>query len=327
MSIKDQFKSAGTRIGPDFRQCLVDGLGSTASSGSQWSNEHTRRSTRSWSSDVICSSPSWPEILSWPFHLIVLLRALPDSPPCAGGFRSVRGHNGDGLRPASRLCPSVLTRSIYWVRWRKSPDDAFRPAGDFGQRDGGGDLIADQGLDGTKSEDIASVAGISKATLYYYFDGKEAVLSHIFGVLLDALGDAVNGAVDGPGECDGAAPPRRRRPPRYRRRLSEGRPRPALRPRARRPPARDRREDSCSRTSIPSPACFEDGATDGTIRPLRQPRLGAMALLAATTTAAIMATSIDGIGDLNGVKEMIFELFSMAFPPQATSNDVDLGLV
>jgi hypothetical protein len=33
-----------------------------------------------------------------------------------------------------------------------------------------------------------------------------------------------------------------------------------------------------------------------------------MALLAATTTAAIMATSIDGIGDLDGVKEMIFEL-------------------
>jgi AcrR family transcriptional regulator len=169
------------------------------------------------------------------------------------------------------------------------------------------DLIADQGLDGTKSEEIAAVAGISKATLYYYFDGKEAVLSYIFGVLLDALAAAVHGAVGGPGnamerlhrvvevhlDIVGAYPKAAR----------------ALHfdlGRAARLPEID---EKTRRSYIdPVSSLLEDGATDGTIRPLRQPRLGAMALLAATTTAAIMATSIDGIGDLDGVKEMISEL-------------------
>jgi TetR/AcrR family transcriptional regulator len=168
------------------------------------------------------------------------------------------------------------------------------------------DLIADQGLDGTKSEEIAAVAGISKATLYYYFDGKEAVLSHIFGVLLDALGDAVHSAVGGPGNAMErlhrvvdvhlgivAAYPKAARALHF----DLGR------------AARLPEVDEKTRCSYIDPvsSLLEDGATDGTIRPLRQPRLGAIALLAATTTAAIMATSIDGIGDLNGVKEMISE--------------------
>ena len=169
------------------------------------------------------------------------------------------------------------------------------------------DLIADQGLDGTKSEDIASVAGISKATLYYYFDGKEAVLSHIFAVLLDALGDAVQGAVGGPGNAM----------ERLHRVVDVHLDIVATYPKAARAlhfdlgrAARLPEIDEKTRASYIDPisSLFEDGATDGTIRPLRQPRLGAMALLAATTTAAIMATSIDGIGDLEGVKEMIFEL-------------------
>lgn len=45
------------------------------------------------------------------------------------------------------------------------------------------------------------MAGISKASLYSYFDGKEAVLSHSFGVLLDALGEAVHVAAVGPGNA------------------------------------------------------------------------------------------------------------------------------
>jgi len=169
------------------------------------------------------------------------------------------------------------------------------------------DLIADQGLDGTKSEDIASIAGISKATLYYYFDGKEAVLSHIFGVLLDALGDAVDSATCGPGNAmerlqrvvEGhlgivAAYPKAARALHF----DLGR--------AARLPEID--EKTRSSYIDPVASLLEDGVSDGTIRRLRQPRLGAIALLAATTTAAIFATSIDGIGDLNSVKEMIFEL-------------------
>ena len=33
-------------------------------------------------------------------------------------------------------------------------------------------LFAETGLDGTTMEDIARVTGISKTTLYYYFEGK-----------------------------------------------------------------------------------------------------------------------------------------------------------
>jgi AcrR family transcriptional regulator len=69
------------------------------------------------------------------------------------------------------------------------------------------DLFAERGLDGTKTEDIAAATGIPKATLYYYFEGKEQVLSFIFGVVLDAVGRAVASAVDGPGD----APERMRR--------------------------------------------------------------------------------------------------------------------
>jgi TetR/AcrR family transcriptional regulator len=169
------------------------------------------------------------------------------------------------------------------------------------------DLIADQGLDGTKSEDIASVAGISKATLYYYFDGKEAVLSHIFGVLLDALGDAVEHAASGPGDAmerlhrvvDGhlgivATYPKAARALHF----DLGR------------AARLPEIDEKTRQAYIDPVCklLQDGAIDGTVRRLRQPRLAAIALLAATTTAAIFSTSIDGIGDLESVNEMVSEL-------------------
>ena len=57
------------------------------------------------------------------------------------------------------------------------------------------DMIAERGLDGTKIEELASVTGVPKATLYYYFEGKEGILSHIFGVVLDALEVAVRDGV------------------------------------------------------------------------------------------------------------------------------------
>ena len=61
------------------------------------------------------------------------------------------------------------------------------------------ELFADRGLDDTKTEDIAAATGIPKATIYYYFEGKEEVLSFIFGVVLDAVHEAVTGAIAGPG--------------------------------------------------------------------------------------------------------------------------------
>jgi AcrR family transcriptional regulator len=44
--------------------------------------------------------------------------------------------------------------------------------------------IADNGLDHTKIDDIADATGVPKATLYYYFSGKEEILSFLLADML-----------------------------------------------------------------------------------------------------------------------------------------------
>ena len=48
------------------------------------------------------------------------------------------------------------------------------------------DLIATKGLENTKIEEIAAASGVPKATLYYYFTGKDDILGFL---LRDSLGD------------------------------------------------------------------------------------------------------------------------------------------
>ncbi|OCB57229.1 TetR family transcriptional regulator [Mycobacterium vulneris] len=61
------------------------------------------------------------------------------------------------------------------------------------------DLIAARGLEKTKIEDIAKSSGVPKATLYYYFKGKDDILAFLFRDSLDALARDVAAAADGPG--------------------------------------------------------------------------------------------------------------------------------
>lgn len=63
------------------------------------------------------------------------------------------------------------------------------------------ELFADRGLDQTKIEDIAAATGVPKATLYYYFTGKEEVLAFLFQDLLRSVADEVAIAV----QTDGSA--------------------------------------------------------------------------------------------------------------------------
>ena len=42
------------------------------------------------------------------------------------------------------------------------------------------DVVANSGLVNMKIEDIAAASGVPKATLYYYFTGKEEILSFLF---------------------------------------------------------------------------------------------------------------------------------------------------
>ncbi len=63
------------------------------------------------------------------------------------------------------------------------------------------ELFADRGLDQTKMDDVAVATGVTKATLYYYFSGKEDLLAFLLRDALTAVADAVAVAVDGNGDA------------------------------------------------------------------------------------------------------------------------------
>lgn len=61
------------------------------------------------------------------------------------------------------------------------------------------DLFAEKGLNDSKIEDVAAVTGVPKATLYYYFSGKEDILAFLLEDLLQEISDAVTAIVDSDG--------------------------------------------------------------------------------------------------------------------------------
>lgn len=62
-------------------------------------------------------------------------------------------------------------------------------------------LFAERGLDSTKIDDVAAASGVPKATLYYYFSGKEEILAFLFQDTLRHMADQVRLAA----ERDGTA--------------------------------------------------------------------------------------------------------------------------
>lgn len=63
------------------------------------------------------------------------------------------------------------------------------------------DLLAEQGLDNTKIEDIAEATGIPISTLYYHFRGKEEILAFLLKDLLTAIAAEVGVAVESIGNA------------------------------------------------------------------------------------------------------------------------------
>lgn len=61
------------------------------------------------------------------------------------------------------------------------------------------DLFAEKGLNDSKIEDVAAVTGVPKATLYYYFSGKEDILAFLLEDLLQEISDAVTAIVESEG--------------------------------------------------------------------------------------------------------------------------------
>lgn len=60
-------------------------------------------------------------------------------------------------------------------------------------------LFAERGLNDTKIEDVAAATGVPKATLYYYFAGKEDILAFLLEDALQEIASAVNSVVDSGG--------------------------------------------------------------------------------------------------------------------------------
>ena len=62
-------------------------------------------------------------------------------------------------------------------------------------------VFASRGFDQTRLEDLAEVTGVPRATLYYYFSGKEEILAWLIRRTLAAITEAVGGAAAGDGKA------------------------------------------------------------------------------------------------------------------------------
>jgi TetR/AcrR family transcriptional regulator len=150
------------------------------------------------------------------------------------------------------------------------------------------ELFAEHGLDATKMEDVAAATGVPKATLYYYFEGKEDILAFLFGEILDEVARAVDEALG----VEGTAADRLRAAIVAHLRVFAEFPA-ASRAlqfdlgRAARIPLIDERIEAAYRG--PVRRLLEAGAADGSLRPVEHPRLVAVAILGAVTTVGINA--------------------------------------
>lgn len=148
------------------------------------------------------------------------------------------------------------------------------------------DLFAEQGLDATKMEDVAAATGVPKATLYYYFEGKEEILSLLFSEILDEVGRAISGAI----ECESDAAERLAAAIEAHLGVFESFPTASralqfdLGRAARMPEIAER-----VKTAFVKPVhdLLVEGASDGSLRRLDDPWLVATAILGAITTTGI----------------------------------------
>ena len=153
------------------------------------------------------------------------------------------------------------------------------------------ELFAEFGLDATKMEDIAAATGVPKATLYYYFAGKEDILTFLFNEILDEIARATDNALS----TEGNGADRLRAAIVAHLRIFEEYPAASrtlqfdLGRAARTPLINERVEEAYRR---PIRTVLEQGAKDGSLRPIEHPRLIAMAILGAVTTVGINAISL-----------------------------------
>jgi len=148
-------------------------------------------------------------------------------------------------------------------------------------------LFAERGLDGATMSDIAAATGIPRATLYYHFDGKEAVFAYICDRVFAEFEEAVAAALSGPGSAA----------ERLGRVVSAQLTCYAAHPAAYLAIHLDlgravRRAEISKRAARaylrPVARLLEEGAADGSIRPVVNPSAVAAALLGAVASAAAL---------------------------------------
>ncbi len=151
-------------------------------------------------------------------------------------------------------------------------------------------------------EDIAAATGVPKATLYYYFDGKEDILAFLFSEILDEISRAIEEAL----RTEGTAADRLRAAIVAHLRIFEEYPA-ASRAlqfdlgRAARMPLIDERIEAAYRGPIRR--LLEQGAADGSLRPIEHPRLVAVAILGAVTTVGINAITLGSTRPVQAIAE------------------------
>lgn len=191
-------------------------------------------------------------------------------------------------------------------------------------------LFAERGLDGAKMSDIAAATGIPRATLYYHFEGKEAVFSYMHTIVFEAFEEAVGAALKGPGN----AAERLSRVIRAQIDIYAAHPLALqalqldLGRAARRPEITER----SARTYVrPVAKLLEEGVIDGSLRKVAKPRAVAAALLGSITIAAETLSSTDehAVSELHHTLMSLF-LRGLAAAPESADNhatEVDAQVV
>jgi AcrR family transcriptional regulator len=175
-------------------------------------------------------------------------------------------------------------------------------------------LFVEHGLDGVTMSDIAETTGIPRATLYYHFEGKEAVFAYLCTLVFDEFEEAIADALGG----TGSAAERLGRV--VRAQLSFYAARPAaflavqldLGRAARRAEINERAARAYLR---PVAGLLKEGAADGSIRPVERPRAVAAGLLGAMTSAAVLLPLNEQ--SVAGLHETMMTLFlqGLGVPP------------
>jgi len=169
------------------------------------------------------------------------------------------------------------------------------------------ELFAESGLDATKMVDLAATTGVPKATLYYYFEGKEDILAFLFNEILAEIQRAIDDAL----RTAGTAGDRLRAAIVAHLRVFEDFPA-ASRAlqfdlgRAARIPHIDERIEAAFRGPVRQ--LLEAGAHDGSLRAVGHTRLVAIAILGAITTVGINALTLGPRRPVGEIADVVIDV-------------------